>query len=67
MNFIEKRKALEELLQQRVNLFNSLTKQANDCTNDVVKIKGKLELLKELEHESRIPAADAVKEEPKTG
>jgi len=51
MNIIERKKALEAVLQQRSSQLQALESQKNSIVTEIIKIQGKLELLNELEHE----------------
>jgi len=53
MNIIERKKALEVLLQQKTAEAQTLEAQRNNTVTEIVKIQGKLELLKELEIEEK--------------
>ena len=53
MNIIERKKALEVLLQQKTAEAQTLESQRNNTVTEIVKIQGKLELLKELEIEEK--------------
>ena len=53
MNIIERKKALEVLLQQKTAKAQTLESQRNNTVTEIVKIQGKLELLKELEIEEK--------------
>ena len=51
---IERKKALEAVLQQKMNELQQLEAARNNIVTEVVQIQGKIELLKELEHESSV-------------
>ena len=48
----ERKKALEAIKQQKMQEIQRLDNIRNGLLTEVVQIEGKLELLKELEHES---------------
>ena len=48
----ERKKALEAIKQQKIQEIQKLDNIRNGLLTEVVQIEGKLELLKELEHES---------------
>jgi len=53
-NIQERKKTLETLLQQRLAQIQQIDAQKNEIITDAVKIQGKLDLLKELEHETEV-------------
>lgn len=61
MSILERKIALETLLQKRLAAMGELEKQRNAVSVEVVKIQGKLELLKELESELTLTDATAQK------
>ena len=50
-NIIERKKALEAVLQQKMNQLQQAEAVRNSLTTNIVQLQGKLELLKELELE----------------
>lgn len=55
MNILEKRRALEQLLALAVTQAKQLSTQQKNILTDIVKLEGKLELLKEFEAEEKKP------------
>ena len=48
----ERKKALEIVYQQKIEQLRQIESQRNELTTEIVQIRGKLDLLKELELES---------------
>jgi hypothetical protein len=58
MNTNERRQALETILQQKLNEIQLLDTQKNALITEIIKIQGKLDLLKELEIEEKKPEVE---------
>ena len=53
INILERKKALEEILQQKMTQLQQIEQSKNELLTEIVRIQGKLELLKELENEEK--------------
>ncbi len=52
INITDRKKALETILLKRLDVFKQLNAQRDILMTEIVQLQGKIELLKELEHES---------------
>ena len=64
INIIERKKALEAVLLQRLDTLKQLETQRNALVTEIVQLQGKIDLLNELERESSEKLPE-VKEENK--
>ncbi len=53
MDIKERKKALENILQQKMTEMQALETQRNNIVTEIVKIQGKIDLLNELETEEK--------------
>ena len=65
MDIKERKKALENILQQYLNEAQTLETERNKVITEVVKIQGKLDLITEHENEKTEENKEETKEKPK--
>ena len=64
ISYLERKKAFEVILSKRLDLLKQLNAQRDILATEIVQLQGKIDLLKELEHESSEKLPE-VKEENK--